>query len=87
MILATPTECVKTMGLALLCQPFAWIPAISLSCMELLPVFFVFTILCGKVTRSILASYFCIDSTSHAFTLHSLVIANHIVHFLNNNHM
>ena len=49
MVLATPTECVKTMGLVLLCQPFAWVPAISLSCMELLPVFFVFTILCGKV--------------------------------------
>ena len=30
------TESVETMGLALLCRPFAWIPAISLSCMELL---------------------------------------------------
>ena len=24
MVLATSTECAKTMGLALLCQPFAW---------------------------------------------------------------
>ena len=83
MVIATPTECAKNYGTCLA------MPAICLEyqlfhyhAWSYYQLFFVFTILCGKVIVYILASCFCINSTSHAFTLHSLVIGSHNLHFL-----
>ena len=51
MVLATPT---KTMDLALLCQPFAWIPAIHYHARSFTSIFLPATF-CGKVI--VLASF------------------------------
>ena len=85
MLLTTPTECVKNHGTCL---------AMPVICLEYKLFHYhawsYYQFFCPHYNLwqnySILAS-FCISSTSYAFTLHSLVIASHTLHFLNNNHI